>query len=184
MPQSRFRRGQSNAGLAVCQRPAVTDGRLPNGRAPDQPFSSLYCMIIDHLIHICNFWGSCLSFGNWLWFSWGDFPLCSLRRVLQKSRLHILTRYHFSSTHQVLWIFYNFPSWIFLLEMIECALLNVARHDSWDGITLWLSELLYVGWPSKISQVHQKNSKVHENSFQGAPTLFQGAPKRKNFKRW
>ena len=156
MPQSRFRREQSNAGFAVCQRPAVTDGRLPNGRAPDQPFSSLYCMIIDHLIHICNFWGSCLSFGNWLWFSWGDFPLCSP----EVKTIHIDPLSLFINS--LLWNFYNFPRWFFLLEMIRCALSNVARHDSWDGITLWLSGLLYVGWPSKISQVHQK-------CFQGAP---------------
>ena len=32
--------GQSNAG-SVCQRPPVTDGQLPNGRAAAKPFSSL-----------------------------------------------------------------------------------------------------------------------------------------------
>ena len=37
--------GESNAG-SVCQRPAVTDGQLPNGRPAAEPFSSL--------LHNCN----------------------------------------------------------------------------------------------------------------------------------
>ena len=160
MPQSRFRRGPSNAGLAVCQRPAVTDGRLPNGRAPDQPFSSLYCIIIDHLLHICNFWGSCLRFGNWLWFF--------LRRL--SSLFSLKSSPEVKTTHiDPLSLFINSPS---VVEFLQFSKLNLfigndrvcAFKCSKAWLLRWnntLIEWTFICWMA-LKDFHQK-------CFQGAP---------------